>query len=242
MIFNGGDPSGLVDHIRWRRWGSRAAIGVGRNSIFRPSGGYYPGKVRIVLRASRPRHCTSGARHLAYSRLSFRVPRRPGGALPRRWSVWNSDMCRRLGSYRLERHGGGLPRVSDGVRFSVKPTRMSGWTGDGSQELGGPSSELPVGYYPGGSFGKIDWRTWTSRRAYGRAVLWADDCEPDCGSGSWEGFSTRVSLRRVRGGHFTRLQFACDCFHRPGYHELFEYRTPYPPQWSLLRSWRSGSG
>lgn len=132
--------------------------------------------------------------------------------------------------------------VSDGVSFSVKPTRMSGWTGDGSQELGGPSSELPVGYCPGGSFGKIDWRAWTSRRAYGRAVLWADDCEPDCGSGGWEGFPTRVSLRRVRGGHFTRLQFACDCFHRPGYHELFEYRTPYPPQWSLLRSWRSGDG
>ncbi len=29
-IFNGGDPTGLVQHIQWKTWGGKQAIGVGR--------------------------------------------------------------------------------------------------------------------------------------------------------------------------------------------------------------------
>lgn len=28
-VFNGGDPTGLVQHIRWKTWGGARAIGVG---------------------------------------------------------------------------------------------------------------------------------------------------------------------------------------------------------------------
>jgi hypothetical protein len=39
-IFNGGDPSGLVTHIRWASWGGSTANGHGLNWIFKPGGGY----------------------------------------------------------------------------------------------------------------------------------------------------------------------------------------------------------
>ncbi len=50
-IFNGGDPSGLVSHIRWASWGGATAIGYGRNAIFKPGGGYYTQLATIELRA-----------------------------------------------------------------------------------------------------------------------------------------------------------------------------------------------
>jgi hypothetical protein len=83
-IFNGGDPSGLVTDIHWRTWGGPTAIGFGRNAIFKPGGGYYRKQVRIKLRAESLGNC--GGRR-AYTRLSVRVPARPGGPL-RPWRSW----------------------------------------------------------------------------------------------------------------------------------------------------------
>src|SRR5271156_2088508 len=37
-IFNGGDPSGLVTHLHWTRWGDSVATGRGLSSIFKPHG------------------------------------------------------------------------------------------------------------------------------------------------------------------------------------------------------------
>jgi len=85
QIFNGGDPSGLVTHIRWRSWGGPTAIGWGRNPIFKPHGGYYRRPVRIELRASAVGSC-EGRR--AYTRLSFREPSRPGSKLGP-WRLWS---------------------------------------------------------------------------------------------------------------------------------------------------------
>jgi hypothetical protein len=85
-LFNGGDPSGLISHITWKHWGAHRAYGRGRNAIFRPKGGYYPGTVRIELRAQGLGHCGS---HRAYTRLFAREPRKPGGKLGK-WYSWTA--------------------------------------------------------------------------------------------------------------------------------------------------------
>lgn len=91
-IFNGGDASGSVTEIHWERWGGPKAIGWGRNPTFKPGGGYYAHPVRIKLRASGLGHC--GTRR-AYTRLSFREPKRPGGPLGP-WLSWSgaSMICK----------------------------------------------------------------------------------------------------------------------------------------------------
>jgi hypothetical protein len=88
-IFNGGDPSGLVTNINWRRWGSGTAYGRGRNAIFKPGGGYFPQLVWIRLRADHIGRCTRGGPR-AYRRLSVRLPSRPGGPLGP-WIPWVVD-------------------------------------------------------------------------------------------------------------------------------------------------------
>ena len=88
-IFNGGDPSGLVQNITWRNWGSSTATGTGKTSIFKPTGGYYPHLVAAELRASNLGHCTAHG-PLAYRRLEVREPSRPGGPLGR-WLLWNDQ-------------------------------------------------------------------------------------------------------------------------------------------------------
>lgn len=86
-IFNGGDPSGLVQNITWHRWGSAVTVGWGKTSIFKPHGGYYPQLVRAELRASKLGRCRpNGPR--AYTRLEAREPSRPGGPLGK-WFLWS---------------------------------------------------------------------------------------------------------------------------------------------------------
>jgi hypothetical protein len=164
LIFNGGDASGLVDHIHWRRWGSRAAIGVGRNSIFRPGGGYYAHRVRIVLRASRPRYCSPSSQHLSYTRLTFRAPSRPGGPLPRRWRVWDSDMCRR-------------PSYRPGYRELYRPARVlvanCGTTGYSSVKPDYWSAGCTAG---SPTLEPIEWVRYGSRVAVGTGTAIVQDC------------------------------------------------------------------
>jgi len=93
-VFNGGVPSGLVRKIRWRRWGSRTAVGRGWTSLYRPRGGYYRRSGRIILRASRLGTCPATGGIPAYTRLSARVQVKPGGRYGRRF-LWagNRDIC-----------------------------------------------------------------------------------------------------------------------------------------------------
>ncbi len=86
-IFNGGDPSGLVEKIKWSHWGQRSATGWGATSIFKPHGGYYPHLVKSELRATRLARCTKNGRP-AYTHLEERVPSHPGGALGK-WFAWS---------------------------------------------------------------------------------------------------------------------------------------------------------
>jgi hypothetical protein len=91
-VFNGGDPSGLVKHIHWKRWGTAVAVGHGLNPLFKPQGGYYRKLGRVKLRVDRIRKC-HGRR--AYTRLMIRLPRHPGGALVGPWRLWAgaSSIC-----------------------------------------------------------------------------------------------------------------------------------------------------
>lgn len=92
-IFNGGDPSGTVDHLRWKTWGGASAIGYGLNPEFKPEGGYYAKPGRIEMRASNLGECRG---HVAYRRLQFREGHKPGDAPVGRWKPWENstgDVC-----------------------------------------------------------------------------------------------------------------------------------------------------
>jgi WD40 repeat protein len=91
QIFNGGDPSGYVSNIHWSQWGGREALGFGENMIFKPQGGYFARPAKIELRATDIGHC---GLQRAYTKLSVRVPRTPGGPLGR-WGLWSdaSSLC-----------------------------------------------------------------------------------------------------------------------------------------------------
>lgn len=127
-----------------------------------------------------------------------------------------------------------FPKLANGYEFAVKPKTVSGWTGNGSQVLGGQSEDPPVGYEPGGSFGAIAWQLWTQRRARGEGVLWRNDCDPSCGAGSWHGEPMRVSAFRARKGHFTRMRLTCACKGPSVPYMVLAYRGSLPPQWRVV--------
>lgn len=133
------------------------------------------------------------------------------------------------------------PKLANGYELVVEPATVYGWTFSGTQVLGGPSRNPPKGYEPNGSFGRIDWRAWTRRRAYGRGTVWTNDCDPSCGSGTWTGEATRVSVYRVRFGHFTRMRFACICRGPSRLRAILAYRSQENPQWKILRQWQATS-
>ena len=93
-ISNGGDPSGVVQDIRWSGWGGRTAFATGESSIFKPNGGYYPRLVTIELHAVALGRCRPDG-PLAYRRLYVREPSHPGGPLGR-WLSWSGakSLCR----------------------------------------------------------------------------------------------------------------------------------------------------
>jgi len=84
-IYNGGDPSGLISDVHWSSWGGAVARGHGRNSIFKPHGGYYRHQVTIQLKAERIGSCEGRS---AYLKLFIRAPRKPGGPLGP-WRSWS---------------------------------------------------------------------------------------------------------------------------------------------------------
>jgi hypothetical protein len=87
QFHNGGDPSGLVTHIAWKRWGTSSASGTGKNALFKPEGGYYATPATIKLKAYDLGTCP-GSKRRAYRRLKYRVPDKPGGELGP-WRSWS---------------------------------------------------------------------------------------------------------------------------------------------------------
>jgi hypothetical protein len=85
VIFNGGDPAGLVNHIRWHGWGSTTAYGSGQTYAFKPRGGYYRSEVHMRLRASDLGICRG---KWAYRRLYYRLQTKPNGKIQQRWHPW----------------------------------------------------------------------------------------------------------------------------------------------------------
>ena len=94
-FFNGGVPSGLVKHIRWKSWGGRSARGRGLTWIYKPHGGYYKKPGRIKLHAFGLGRCSKNGLR-AYRHLRVRVVKRPGGHYGR-WFNWSGarNICDR---------------------------------------------------------------------------------------------------------------------------------------------------
>lgn len=126
-----------------------------------------------------------------------------------------------------------FPKLERGYGLVVRPATVYGWTGNGSQVLGGPSKDPPVGY-GAGDFGRIKWKRWTMKRARGSGVLWRNSCRPYCGNGSWSGTPVKVVAYRVRHARFTRMRFTCSCRNYDGV-EVLAYRGRLPPQWRAVR-------
>lgn len=82
-----GDARLVISHIRWRHWGSRRAVGVGRAYAMRfIDGAYYSKLVRAELRAGQIGRCSArGPR--AYMSLRTRIRTKPGGPMGP-WFEW----------------------------------------------------------------------------------------------------------------------------------------------------------
>jgi hypothetical protein len=96
-LFDAGDGSGDITLISWSSWGGATARGIGRNSIFKPTGGYYRQPVRIQLRATDLGPCGPSGQP-GYHHLHAREPSRPGGPYGK-WFIWTSyhrDLCTRF--------------------------------------------------------------------------------------------------------------------------------------------------
>jgi len=91
-IYNGGVPSGIAQDIRWRRWGSATARGVGLHPTYRPEGGYFRSLGVIQLKASKLGTCPDAPGKRAYTRLVTRSQIRPRGPFGD-WYPWTLDVC-----------------------------------------------------------------------------------------------------------------------------------------------------
>jgi hypothetical protein len=91
-ISNGGaSASGRISQVRWSAWGGPVALAWGRLPLYKPNGGYYRRPVAIKVRADKLGECEG---RTAYTRLSIRYPKRPGGKLGP-WRLWSGtpDIC-----------------------------------------------------------------------------------------------------------------------------------------------------
>jgi hypothetical protein len=99
VVYNGGDPGGLVLNLHWTGWGSATAYGTGKGYVPKPNGGWNPHPVVEQFRASGLAMCHG---KLTYTRLYVRNASRPGAAVSAGWSSWvgaNGDICQPLQQY-----------------------------------------------------------------------------------------------------------------------------------------------
>jgi hypothetical protein len=72
-IFNGGDPTGLVTHIRWSQWGGRRAIGQGTGDFVWPGQSVGGGSIQTPATiVAYDRGSCKG--HLAYRKIEWYFP------------------------------------------------------------------------------------------------------------------------------------------------------------------------
>jgi hypothetical protein len=61
-----------VTGLRWKRWGTRRAVGTGRTRVGDPDNGYQRGRVKVVLSDRGPAGCSDEAgRYTAYARADL---------------------------------------------------------------------------------------------------------------------------------------------------------------------------
>jgi hypothetical protein len=80
-VFNGGDPTGLVEHITWFSWGGPKAIGTGMSVYVPPNGSVAQGTLqRATIIAFDLGTC---AGHPAYLAVEWYFPQHGGSFNPR---------------------------------------------------------------------------------------------------------------------------------------------------------------
>jgi hypothetical protein len=222
------DGDDVLRQARWLSWDRQRA--VARVSVVIAG---RRGRGRVTL--TDPGYCRA-AHAFGYLRETDR-----GGPWGRGGTIDLREQCEAPGSARpslaFVRRTPRLPTLNDGERFRVKPATLGGWTFDGRQVFGGRSDDPPHGYFPGGTFGRITWTSWTGHEATGEGVVWTDDCEPSCGEGEWEPAPTYVTAYRPHRGTFQRMRFVCNCEDPVGTRARFRLKGELPPQWEILRQW-----
>lgn len=73
---------------------------------------------------------------------------------------------------------------------------------DGSLALGGIGGN---GRPPNRRFGHLQWTTWTQTSATATGAEWADDCNPDCATGTFSPYPVTVRAFAPVDGRFTRM-------------------------------------
>jgi hypothetical protein len=122
VIFNGGDPSGLVNDIHWTHWGSRRATGWGRGLFVWPGLTVAEGlrtRARVVAF-----HLGSCEGHASYDALEWFFPRYHERFHPGEYGEICSEHFRRRNTYH-PRHCGGLMLANRVKAFSITAENMN---------------------------------------------------------------------------------------------------------------------
>lgn len=83
--------------------------------------------------------------------------------------------------------------------FTVRPAVIN-YTLDATGQLGGFDGNGTT------SYGHLTWTSWTATSAAGHGAVWIDNCNPNCGQGTFTPLAVRVAAFAPVGNHFTRLQ------------------------------------
>ena len=89
-------------------------------------------------------------------------------------------------------------------KFSARP-HMIGLSGDGSSFIAGARQHGRQSTSNPGWAGHIAWSSWTMNQAVGSGANWLDNCRPDCASGHYYPYPTKLRAYDPQNGHFTRL-------------------------------------
>jgi hypothetical protein len=109
-----------------------------------------------------------------------------------------------------------VPAVASAATVKV-PTEDSGqqarpfvidFTGDGSGYLGGFGGHAFTKAHP--AFGRLRWTEYNASQGRAWGAMWADQCTPDCASGTFTSSKVYVHVYRPRNGVFTRMTLSGD--------------------------------
>jgi hypothetical protein len=160
-------------------------------------------------------------------------------------SYWTS-LCRRHGTrrvawrseqYALRGHSGRASRTSSQTLpkllraeftalFSTRPATMT-FGASGNLLIGGPG--VSRDQFRSGRFGHIRWTRWTTRKARGHGMIWANDCSPNCPEGTFDPSRVTVIASAGRSGRYKRLSLVYEVRGKRVHTHMALERLPVSP-------------